>query len=120
MQTKNQELGSNISLDNTTTGTFSNRIDVSQFDRFTIQANFTYGVGDDAAGDCTLEASLDATNWSLVPDSTIAYASTTGNNQWSITVNVYKWVRIKFLATSSTDAGAVADVIFQGFINDRT
>lgn len=119
MQTKNQLLGTGISLDVATAGTFSNRIDVSQFDRFTIQANFTYGIGDDAAGNCVMDSSLDGINWSPVPDSTIAYASTTGNNQWAVTVNTYGWVRINFVQTSISNAGATAEVLFQGFINDR-
>ena len=120
MQTKNQELGSGISVDTGTLGTYSNRIDVSQFDRFNIQANFTYAVGDDAAGNCKLQASLDGTNWSDIPDSTIAYTSTTGNNQWAVTINIYKWIRANFIQTSVSNAGATVAVLFQGFINDRT
>jgi len=113
------ELATGLSLDNTTTGLFTNRISVEEFSGFSIQANLVYGVGEDAGGTANLETSLDGTNWVTVPDSYLAFNSGGESLIWMAKDDTFfKYLRVKFLAATVGTAGATTNVIFVGYIKE--
>ncbi len=87
-------------------------VDVSIYSKFSFQAVYAYAMGNDSAGTMKLQSSLDNTNFSDVPDSTLAYSSTTGNNVWEVIEKAAKYYRLAI--TKSSGSGATVTVSFFG------
>ncbi len=87
-------------------------VDVSVYHKFSFQAVYTYGGGEDAAGTMKLQSSLDDSNFSDVPDSTLAYSSTAGNNVWEVIAKSAKYYRLYI--TKSSGSGGLTTVKFFG------
>lgn len=83
-------------------------IDVSQYARFSIQTVFTYSGGDNSTGTVKLQASNDNFNFSDVPDSTLNFTSTTGNNLQNVVEFSFPYVRVA--VTNTTGSGGTAKI----------
>lgn len=83
-------------------------IDVSQYQRFSVQVVFTYAGIEDSAGTIKLQASNDNFNFSDVPDSTLNFTAATTNHIENIVEFAFPYVRVAFTNTSGT--GGLAKV----------
>lgn len=99
VSTQNIVLANAVSLGATFT---SGGFDVSQWEKGSVQAVYTYIGGDTSVGTAKLQVSNDNVNYSDYPSSTLSFNNTTGNNLWEFTSLGFQYFRVVHTYTSGT------------------